>query len=176
MDLHPYVETIQRQLEAAADVAGDDARALADRLIGPLDAAMRLALQDALAVAVEEITCELAPASVELRLRGRDLEFMVTAPAELPETDSSPGPGVDTAGWAGAGSHPGDGEDGGMSRINLRMPDHLKARIDLAADAEQLSVNAWLLRAAGAALERSGGRRQERHTPHGPQRLTGWAR
>jgi uncharacterized protein (DUF1778 family) len=64
-----------------------------------------------------------------------------------------------------------------MSRINLRMPDHLKARIEQAAASEGLSVNAWLVRAAAAALERtSQSRRPERRAPQGAQRYTGWAR
>ena len=41
-----------------------------------------------------------------------------------------------------------------MSRINLRMPERLKARIEAAAAArEGLSVNAWLVRAAAAAAD-----------------------
>jgi predicted HicB family RNase H-like nuclease len=39
-----------------------------------------------------------------------------------------------------------------MWRINLRMADHLKARIEQVAASEGLSVNAWLVRAAAAAL------------------------
>ena len=80
MDIGPYVESIHSQLEVAAGAGGDEARALAERLAAPLDAAIRLALQDALAAATEEITTELAPGSVELRLRGRDPEFVVTLP------------------------------------------------------------------------------------------------
>src|SRR5215472_4404746 len=80
MDLQPYVERIHQQLDIVAGAGGDDSRALAERLIAPLDAAIRLTLQEALAVAAEEITCELAPGSVELRLRGRDPEFVVTLP------------------------------------------------------------------------------------------------
>ena len=83
MDLRPYLESIHRQLADAAEAGGDDARALAERLAAPLDAAIRLALQDALGAAAEEITRELAPGSVELRIRGRNPEFVVTpAPIE----------------------------------------------------------------------------------------------
>ena len=71
MELEPYIEEIHRQLTLAAEASGEEARALADRLAAPLDAAIRLALQDALSAAAEEITVELAPGSVELRLRGR---------------------------------------------------------------------------------------------------------
>jgi uncharacterized protein (DUF1778 family) len=64
-----------------------------------------------------------------------------------------------------------------MSRINLRMPDHLKARIEQAAASEGLSVNAWLVRAAAAALERTGPSQQrERRAAQGGQHYTGWVR
>ena len=68
--------------KSAAEGGGEAARALAERLVAPLDAAVRLALLDALAAAAQEITCELAPGSVEVRLRGRDPEFVVTTPTE----------------------------------------------------------------------------------------------
>src|SRR5206468_10877234 len=74
---------------------------------------------------------------------------------------------------------PGSGEadEGGMSRINLRMPDQLKARIEQAAGGEGLSVNSWLVRAATAALERGDlGPRREPRASQGAQRYTGWAR
>ena len=74
------MENIHEQLAATAEAGGEEARALAERLVAPLDAALRLALQDALAAAAEEITTELAPGSVELRLRGRNPEFVVTPP------------------------------------------------------------------------------------------------
>ncbi len=70
MNLQPYVENLQRQLGVAAEAGGDDARALAERLIAPLDAEIRLTMLDVLGAAAEEITCDLAPGSVELRLRG----------------------------------------------------------------------------------------------------------
>ena len=96
MNLGTYVESIRSQLEVAAEAGGDDAGELAERLVAPLDAAIRLALQDALAVAAEEITTELAPGSVELRLRGRDPEFVVTPPPADPSV-SDLAEGEDTA-------------------------------------------------------------------------------
>ena len=70
-----------------------------------------------------------------------------------------------------------EGDEGAMSRINLRMPNQLKGRIEQAAGTEGLSVNSWLVRAATAALERTDpGRRREPRSPHGAQRYTGWAR
>ena len=64
-----------------------------------------------------------------------------------------------------------------MSRINLRMPEHLKARVERAADAEALSVNAWLVRAATARLDRREGvHHRTKRGSWGPQRYQGWAR
>ena len=167
MDLGRYVENINEQLTATAAAGGDEARALAERLVAPLDAALRLALQDALAAAAEEITIELAPGSVELRLRGREPEFVVTpAPAEsAPEAEAA---------WTAPLV---EDDDGGMTRINLRMPDRLKTRVEQAAAADGLSVNSWLVRAAGAALERPApDPRRPPRAPQGGQRFTGWAR
>jgi hypothetical protein len=186
MDLRPYVDEIHRQLLVAADASGDDARALAERLSAPLDAAVRLTLQDVLAVAAEEITLELAPGSVELRIRGRDPEFVVVPPpADQSVSDTGEG-GDESAGpvWAatpsgvvGPGSASPDGDDATMARVNLRMPDHLKVRAEQAAAAEGLSLNAWLVRAAAAALGQTGrARRSERRAPQGGQHYTGWGR
>lgn len=169
MELTPYVESIHAQLDAAAEAGGEEARELAQRLSAPLDSAIRLAIQDALSAAAEEITVELAPGSVELRLRGREPQFVVTSPPtdlsseELDEPDVAPPPSV-------------EGDDA-MSRINLRMPEHLKARVEQAADAEALSVNAWLVRAAAARLDRrEAPQRRATRAASGAQRYQGWAR
>lgn len=176
MDLRPYIENIHQQLADAAETGGNEARALAERLSAPLDAAIRLALQDALGTAAEEITVELAPGSVELRIRDRNPEFVVTPPpADLSPNDPAEA-GYDQASLpVSRGSE--DADDGGTSRINLRMPDHLKARVDQAASSEGLSVNTWLVRAATVALDRAdqGGRREGRAS-RGAGRYTGWVR
>ena len=179
MDLQPYIDGIHRQLVAAAETGGPDALALAQRLAAPLDAAIRLSLLDALSTAAQDITCDRAPGSVELRLRGGDPEFAVTVPAE-PQADPATDPAAAREGWsATVGPAPGDlaGDEGGMARVNLRMPDRLKARVDHAAAAEGLSVNTWLVRAAAAALQRGDSAHPPgRPGPHGSQRFTGWAR
>ena len=186
MDLQPYIANIQRQLDVTAEAGGEEARALAGRLFAPLEAAVRLTLQDVLAVAAEEITIELAPGSVELRLRGRDPEFVVTPPPAGPSSGgpSSLGQDYETDGgpdgWAPNAVTPAetaDRDDTAMSRINLRMPDHLKTRVEDAASRDGLSVNAWLVRAAAIALERADpGRGRGRRAASGAQRYTGWVR
>jgi hypothetical protein len=178
MDLKPYIDEIQRQLESAAETGGVETRALADRLVAPLEAAVRLSLLDALTAAAQEITCDMAPGSVEVRLRGRDPEFVVTTPAEPfggAPTAGTEGPTNDWLDLGLLGVSPG--EEGAMARINLRMTDQLKSRVDQAAAGEGLSVNAWLVRAAAAAVERADPQRQfERKGPQGSQRFTGWTR
>ena len=154
MDLTQYVEEVQRQLAVAAEAGGDEARALAERLSPTLDSVLRLTLLEVLGSAAAEITRELAPGSVDLRLRGREPEFVVSQPpaevAAEPETPSEEGP---------------------MTRINLRLPDQLKTRIEQAAEREGLSINAWLVRAASAAVERSGPRGPQ---ARGGQQYRGW--
>jgi hypothetical protein len=181
MNLEPYIESVRRQLEVAAEAGGDDARALAERLVAPLEAAVRLTIQDALAAAAEEITLELAPGSVELRLRGREPEFAVSLPpAEQSAEDVAEADDVMASVRLATGMGPraaGEGDETTLSRINLRLPDLLKSRVERAAAGEGLSVNAWLVRAAAAAVERKDpARRRERRTPQGGQRHTGWAR
>ena len=83
MDLQRYVEEVRRQLAVAAEAGGEDARALAERLAPALDSVLRLTLLEALGEAAAEITRDLAPGSVDVRLRGREPEFVVTvAPAD----------------------------------------------------------------------------------------------
>ena len=164
MDLGVYVETLQRHLAVAAEGAGEEARAVADRLAGPMEAAIRLTVQEAVAAAAEEISCELAPGAVEVRLRGRDLEFVVTPP---------PAEGADTAPDEPVAAR-AENDEGSTARINLRLPDQLKARVEQAAGREGLSVNSWLVRAAAAAIDRTGS--GHRRAVRSPQRFTGWAR
>jgi hypothetical protein len=161
MNLTPYVENLRRELAVAAEAGGDDARALADRLSAPLEPAVRLMLLDALSAAADEITLELAPGSVELRLRSGDPSFVVTpAPADGPAAGDAPPPAAP------------DADDAATARINLRLPEQLKADVEQAASRERLSVNAWLVRAAAAAVARDDRPRGGRIG----QAYTGWAR
>lgn len=188
MDLTPYIDDLRRALAVAAETGGEDARTLAERLVAPLESAARLALLEALSAAADEITRDLAPGAVEVRLRGRDPDFVVTPPpADRPSEDASEG-GLRKA-LAGAIEvttgvrppvppvPPEAEEGGGTSRITLRLPEHLKPRIDEAARREGLSANAWLVRAVAAALETGAGdpRSAQGGRPFG-RRYTGWVR
>ncbi len=165
MELGQYVSDLQRQLMDAAEHGGDDTRAVAERLAAGLDAATRLVLLDALSAAAGEITRDLAPGSVDVRLRGREVEFVVTQPAS--DGDAEEASTVTAA--------PVDLDDVSTSRTTLRLPDALKARVDEAATADGLSVNAWLVRAIAAALQPKQ-RRSAQRTLRTGDSFAGWAR
>jgi hypothetical protein len=169
MDLNPYVESLRRELATAAEVGGDETWALAERLTAPLEASVRLVLLHALSAAADEITRDLAPGSVELRLRGGEPSFAVTAPPQDDEPQDEPAPTLPPV--------PAEGDDGEVARVNLRLPESLKARVDTAAADAGLSVNAWLVRAVGAALSPdTSNRRSARMTRAGAQHYEGWVR
>jgi hypothetical protein len=178
MELTQYVENLRRELTIAAGVGGEDARALAERLLSPLDAAVRLTLLEALSAAAEEISAGLAPGSVDVRLRGGAAEFAVTPPP----APAAPADAVDAAADPADVRLPlAEGEAAAMVRINLRLPANLKALIEGAAAGGGLSVNAWIVRAAAAGLANEG-RRGARPAPaHRTDRVvgdgySGWAR
>ncbi len=168
MELTQYVSTLRQELAVAAEAGGDDARALAERLTAPLESAVWLVLLDALSTAAAEISRDLAPGSVDLRLRGREPTFVVTPPAAEPPFTEPAAPAPRLPG-------PADGEEGAPARISFRLTEHLKSGIEDAAGQAGLSVNAWLVRAATAALE-SGGPASgpSGRVPRGGQHYTGW--
>ena len=157
MELGQYITDLQRQLADAADNGTDDTRAVAERLAAGLDSAARLVLLDVLSAAVGEITRDLAPGSVDLRLRGREVEFVVSHAAA--ETDEAPL----------------EIDESSSSRTTLRLPDTLKVKVDEAAAAEGLSVNTWLVRAVAAALQPKQRRAAQRAVKTGDN-FAGWAR
>lgn len=169
MDLAPYVTELQRQLETAAAAGGDEARELATRLMAPLESALRLVLLEALSTAASEITAELAPGSVDVRLRGRDPELVVT-PAPVSAFEE-PVPGQEQPQPAVL-----DPDDVSTTRTTLRLPDQLKAQAETAASREGVSVNTWLVRAVALALQTPPGSRSAVRPVTTSGRKTGWVR
>lgn len=172
MDLTPYVTTLRQELAVAAEAGGDEARKLAERLTAPLESATRLTLLNVLSAAMDEITRELAPGSVDVRLRGLDPEFVVTPPS----TEGRAPAAEPTAPVYVEPLAPGDGDEGGTARVNLRLPAHLKARAEEAASREGLSVNAWLVRAVSAAVDGGARPRTTEKSQSVGQSFTGWVR
>lgn len=178
MELTNYVDSLQRELAVAAAAGGPESEALAERLTPALDAAARLTLQEAVVDAAAEITLAMAPGSVDVRLAGRGLAFVVTPAVEdTPQSTASP---MTSPANAAASD---DGNEGGTSRITFRPSDRLKADIEAAAEREGLSVNAFLVRMLTLAVRRGGAPDTTPltpvspvSTPKGGQRLSGWAR
>ncbi len=167
MDLTPFVEQLRRDLLLAAAPGGEEARELAERLTAPLESAVRLALLSALSAAAEELTGQLAPGAVDVRMRGGDIGFVVTPPP-APEP---PAPAPEAA--------VPDADDGTTIRITLRLPETLKARVEEAAARLGSSVNTWLVRAVADALagaDRPPATETRRSRWSAGQSYTGWVR
>jgi len=160
MDLTPYLENLRRDLAATAAPGGAEVAKAAELLASSLDASVRLSLMEALSDAAAEITTQLAAASVEVRLRGREADFVVTE--EVPPAAAPPPP------------TPAD--TGDVARITLRLPESLKEAVERAAAAEGISVNSWLVRAIAAAAATPGGPPPPPHPGRAfGRRVTGFA-
>jgi hypothetical protein len=145
MDITPYVESLGRDLAAAAEAGGPEARAAAERLALALDPAVRLALMDALSQAAAEITGELPAGSVEVRLRGREPQLVVDVPtAAVPVAappEGSPAPDAEEE----------ETEEGSVARITLRLPESVKSRAEELAAKGGQSLNSWIVNVVRAA-------------------------
>jgi hypothetical protein len=138
MDLTPYVDSLRHDLSAAAEAGGAEARQAAERLALALDPAVRLALMDALSQAAAEITSELPAGSVDVRLKGREPQFVVDVP-EVPMPAVGPavsGPDADDE---------QEDEDGSVARITLRIPESVKYRAEDLAAKTGHSLNSWIV-------------------------------
>lgn len=136
MDLTPYLESLRRDLAASAAPGGPELTKAAELLAGSLDASARLCLMEALSDAAAEVTAKLGTTAVEVRLRGREADLVVTDLGGPPSAPPAPAPP----------------ESGDLARITLRLPEQLKEAVESAAAAEGASVNAWLVRAITAAV------------------------
>ncbi|HSU02794.1 MAG TPA: toxin-antitoxin system HicB family antitoxin [Nocardioides sp.] len=135
MDLTPYVDNLRRDLVAAAEAGSDELKQAAERLAYALDPSARLALMEAISHAAAEITAELPEGSVDVRLAGRELDFVVemAPPSEIPAPPPPPAPPVP------------EEEDGDLARITLRIPEAVKARAEEKAAAAGQSLNTWMV-------------------------------
>lgn len=159
MDLSPYVETVRHGVTSAAALGDDATRQVAERLSGAVESSTRLALIRALSDAAAQVSAEVAPTSVELRMTGTDPELVVVVPAPSAEPTLLLPDHHEAAGEAGASDSPEpepeplEIDDEPVARISLRLPASVKARVDQKADRDGISTNAWLLRAVMDALE-----------------------
>lgn len=132
MDITPYVERLRADLTHAAASGGDEIRAAAERLTMALDPAVRLTLMEVLSEAAAEITSAMRSGSVETRLAGRDIDFVVEHAAPTPPpTDPS--------------SSEESSDEGDLARITLRIPESIKSRAEELAAKSNSSLNTWIV-------------------------------
>jgi predicted HicB family RNase H-like nuclease len=131
-----HIHAIQEDLAAAASLAGDEATVDAGRrLTQALGSSLHLRLLDVVSEAALALS-DSVPGRIEVRLAGRDPELVyVEEEAVEPEPTQ-----------AGA-------DDSFSARITLRLPEGLKAQIEVAANIEGASVNTWIVRALQRGLE-----------------------
>ena len=183
VDITPYIDSLRRDLVAAADAAGPDTRQAAERLTFALDPSARLALMEAISQAAAEITAEMPSGSVDVRLNGRELDFVVQTPPTTPPA-SPPPPAPPTAEEME--------EEGGVARVTLRLPESVKSKAEEMAARTGHSLNTWLVNVVRSATRDSainvdidlssipffGGDPFGGHGPgpgrHGNKRMTGW--
>jgi hypothetical protein len=181
MDITPYVERLRHDLAQAAAAGDDQVRDAAERLTLALDPSMRLALMEALSQAAAEITTEMRAGSVDVRLTGRELEFVVEQAA--PAAPVAPVPPQ-----AGAED---EEDDGATARITLRLPESVKTRAEELAAKHGSSLNTWIVNVLRSAtregainidIDLSSIPFLEGNDPFGPgrggrrgtRRMTGW--
>jgi hypothetical protein len=132
MDITPYVDSLRSSLVSAADSAGDETRQAAERLTFALDSSARLAIMEAVSQAAAEITAEMPNGGVDVRLNGRDLDFLVHTSAPTPPPPPPP-------------PAPDDLDDGNLARITLRIPESVKGKAEERAAEAGQSLNTWLV-------------------------------
>lgn len=163
MDLDEYTEMLRREVASVTRFGGEELARTAEMLADALESSVRLTLLEVLTAAAAEITTRLDGAVIDVRLSGSEPEFVVTSTPGEPAGEP-PEPAA------------GDASDD-MTRITLRLSGPLKAKVDVAAAAAGLSVNAWLVRAVSRALDAPGG--GPPRSGRGPgigSRYTGYAR
>jgi hypothetical protein len=153
VELRPFVEGLQADLEGIAAVGDDAVAEAARRLTSAVGASAGLRLLDALTEAALEVSEQLPSGHVEIRLSGQDPSFVYVEE----EAEEAPPAAA------------GDVEL--VARISLRLPEALKAAVEAAAAREGVSVNTWLVRSLTRLVSSGGGGRR------GPgNRLTGFGR
>ena len=136
MEMAHHIHAIQEDLAAAASLATDEPTVEAGRrLTQALGSSLHLRLLDVVSEAALALS-DSVPGRIEVRLAGRDPELVYIEEEEEPER-----------------THAASADDAFSARITLRLPEGLKAQLEVAANLEGTSVNAWIVRALQRGLE-----------------------
>jgi hypothetical protein len=135
MEMAHHIHAIQEDLAAAASLASDEPTVEAGRrLTQALGSSLHLRLLDVVSEAALALSGSV-PGRIEVRLAGRDPELVY-----IEEEEPEP-------------VQPASADDAFSARITLRLPEGLKAQLEVAANLEGTSVNAWIVRALQRGLE-----------------------
>lgn len=148
MQLDGYVQALREDLAHVAAVGDETTARAADLLAAALESSFGRRIQEALAEAALELSAQIEPGRVEVRVAGGDPRLVY----------------VDDAGAA-----PEAGDEVLSARITLRLPESLKSRLEAAATSNGVSVNTWLVQALRRLLE-------QHRSAGGGRRLTGYGR
>lgn len=171
MELAKYTDTVREQLANASALADEQTQQVVQRLSTSLDSALRLSLIQALSDAATEISADLAPTTIEVRMDGAEPEFVVR---QAPPSDHEESYAEESDDDDDDDDFLSDEEEG-QARISLRLSTRLKQRVDEASDEDQVSTNAWITDAVVSQLRRRRRRRDFRgHGPHRRGRHGNW--
>jgi predicted HicB family RNase H-like nuclease len=129
-----HVKAIQADLAAAAALGDEAAAEAGRRLSEALESSLYVRLLDILTEAGVDLSTSFANGHVEVRLAGREPELVFVDAVEAEEPHALPG-------------------DDTSARITLRLPESLKTSVEVAAAADGISANSWIVRALARALE-----------------------
>jgi HicB-like protein involved in pilus formation len=136
MEMAHHIHAIQEDLAAAASLATDEPTVEAGRrLTQALGSSLHLRLLDVVSEAALALSGSV-PGRIEVRLAGRDPELVYIEEEEAPEPAQA-----------------ASADDAFSARITLRLPEGLKAQLEVAANREGTSVNAWIVRVLQRGLE-----------------------
>jgi hypothetical protein len=140
MDVTSYVTALREDLIAAAAAGDEQTQRTAALLATAIEPAARLAVMNALADLAAEVTEALdGERVVEVRLDGRQVRVAVNEPPRSHASDDPP-------------PVPPPMDAGDISRITLRLMEQIKSRAEQAANAQGMSLNAWIAQAVQGAL------------------------
>jgi hypothetical protein len=132
MEMAPHIEALRNDLAEMAALGDEATTQAAQRLGVALRSSAGLRILDALTEAALELSGQLPSGHVEVRLSGQDPQLIY----------------VEDQGAAPAS----DPDESVTARITLRLPESLKATIEIVAGREGLSLNTWLIRAIARAV------------------------
>ncbi len=143
MQLSVALNSLETAVENQLRIAGPELNEVGAQLMAALKPAIKQAMNDVVAMAVEEISSQLDGQDVEIKLVDGEPELVVTENSSSIPTPPPP---------PSAGGHDGDDD----ARITLRLPGYLKELITAEADTAGDSINSYVVDILNRKARRGG--------------------